>query len=121
MTNQEFFDAYVKHLRKQGQKARLASGCVYSMTDANGNELCCGVGGVMSPELRADIASARASQNRMAIDELIEENPRVGEYFAGVDVRLMGEAQCVHDALPTGEWEHEFRRIAGEFNLKVPE
>jgi hypothetical protein len=118
MTNQEFFDAYVRHLRKQGQRAQLY-GCVYSMTDENGNELCCGVGGVIPKELRADIVSA--SQNRMAIQEVMQHNPRVAELFRDVNPRLLADAQQLHDVFWPELWERKFSEIAKKYSLKVPE
>jgi hypothetical protein len=115
MTNQEFFDRSVAHLRKQGRKSRGANlACLYRHPD-NGDG--CAVGGVMPEDLIQKVIAAGC--NTSSFDGLLSMVPEAAEFFDGVDVSLGIDMQVVHDGREPKDWEYGFRRVASEYGLTL--
>lgn len=112
MTNQEFFDAAVAHLRKQGRPAETHDfQCVYETEDG----LMCAVGGVMPPWVRA--AAKAAGVNGNGAGTLRAHCPEADQFFAGVQTGLMEAVQEVHDGNDPDSWEPLFKSVADQFGL----
>lgn len=119
MDNQQFFSACVTHLRKQGRPAKdtLSGNCFYE-TKVGDLVLCCAVGGVMPPGLRALVKEA--GLNSAGFDSLLGDRsapPAVLAFFDGVDEMLGNAMQEIHDTKPPGLWEESFKKVAEDWHL----
>lgn len=120
MNNQEFFDASVRHLRQQGERAiNYAKQCVYEMDVGGGRTLMCAVGGVMTPELRqlCRMEGVNGNGARMLRSCL----PAADKFFGDVNTELMEHMQIVHDNEPVECWETRFAGVARKYGLVYTE
>jgi hypothetical protein len=116
MTNQEFFDASVAHLRKQ-QGVRAVNGLDCRYCTSSG--LKCAVGGVMSQQLLFIVMSKGV--NGASVVRLLDAVPEAAAFFKGVDENLMSHMQAVHDSeyvVGLENWEREFENVAVKFKLR---
>lgn len=112
MTDQEFFDASVAHLRRQGVASMDERGmCVYRDDQGRG----CAVGGVMPPNLIEVVL--RRGYNGASFSGLVGDLREAREFFDGVSVPLATSMQCIHDGVEPAQWEQEFRRKAESYGL----
>lgn len=126
MNNQEFFNKSVAHLRKQGCKsistrATTSTGgvlCTYKTTTEAGAVLMCAVGGVMTPEVLADLETSSSSDMYQAIGSIMEKYESARLLFSGVDPMLLRRMQAVHDVHPVSSWEGLFQIAAESYNLE---
>lgn len=117
MTDQEFFDASVAHLRRQGAKASeySSSGAVISCMYRGPGGRACGVGGVM-PDYLAQIVSDRGF-NAKRISTVLDHVVEARLFFDGVTGDLLFDMQDVHDNSAVEEWERRFQRLANSYSL----
>jgi hypothetical protein len=120
MTNQEFFDRSVAHLRKQQRKSvkynenGIVDRCFYTHPETGDH---CAVGGVMTPELRTQ--AIEAGLNSASFYGLVGELDEAMEFFRGVEESLASRVQNVHDHAPIEAWEAEFQELARDFKLTL--
>lgn len=115
MTNQEFFDAAVAHLRRQGQHSGKGpnTGCSYWHPET---QRMCAVGGVMPEAMRLRLWR-EGDKNGTRIDCLLDEDKEVADFFADVDPDLLCAMQRLHDTYQVAEWEPRLKALAPQYNL----
>lgn len=104
MTNQEFFDKTLTHLRKQGRAAVDGKGgCFYRAGDG----ATCAIGCHIPDEMY------RSNFEDKDIDFLLRTNVAIRSLFDGVKPGLMGDCQDAHDCdLASGDILHWERRMS---------
>lgn len=120
MTNQEAFDKVWDWFVVRGKPASLRPvthgyGCVYR--GENGTR--CAAGVLIPDELY------RLDMENMSIREVINQDRRLAEYFAGVSEDLLRSLQQAHDGLAgesdfAEEIEGSLIEVAAWFSLAVP-
>lgn len=104
MTDQEFFDKTLAHLRKQGKAAVDEVGaCFYRADDG----ATCAIGCHIPDE------AYRSNFEDKDIGLLLRTNVAIRSLFDGVDPGLMGDCQDAHDCdLASGDIRHWERRMS---------
>lgn len=110
MNNQQFFDAALAHIRKQGRPAArmcLHSGenqCQYRLPLPDGSVLSCAIGGQVPDDEYHPGLEGRKIDGLVNFcspedqDELLTAAmDKIGVRFAGVDRDLLGSVQRAHD------------------------
>lgn len=120
MNTQEFFDASVAHLRKQGCVAMFqedfASSCAYRTEDG----LMCAVGGVIPEPLLKKIADS-PSNKYTGVTTLMNRFPEVNDLFKDVAPGVLSTMQTIHDSFEPTQWEEAFLNTAQAYNLTLKE
>lgn len=108
MTNQEAFDAMVRHLRKQGRKSQKPGSysCLYYGADG----LMCAVG-CLIPEDQY----SRTLEYHSAV-KIQDKVPAI----TNLSPDLLDAMQMLHDNCPIENWEAEFLLVAYRFCLTLP-
>lgn len=115
MTNQEAFDRAYKHLLTQNKKALTPNhGCAYEAPDG----LCCAVGGLLSPGVRAIIV--QKGMNGSGAGHLVATCPEAAWELEGVSLELLGALQTCHDSYPVEAWKERLAIVAAWHRLTVP-
>ena len=103
MTNQEAFDAMVRHLAKQGERCtsgELGDDCCYR----GPNGLKCAVGALIpDEEYSPDFEDSTADVSAVAL---------ACPTLNGIDVDMLGHAQFVHDVSEVHNWRRGMRSVA---------
>lgn len=110
MTNQEAFTTVVNHLRKQGCKAMVETGCRYRTP--NGQK--CAIGILMPDELY------QPTMESTMVGYLLTQYTLVREHLDHVDLALLEALQSVHDFDDVECWEQALQHIADTWNLVMP-
>ncbi len=114
LTNQTAFEIMVNHLLNQGEKSydnsTLAT-CVYRNPDG----LKCAIGAILPDELYNS-----TMENKLA-HALIKDYPAIGKLWENLSINLLAKMQYIHDSRNVDEWYNEFKAIADDFNLSMPE
>lgn len=107
MTNQEAFEKMVSHLRRQ--KSRCVDGdssiCMYR----SGNKKC--AVGALIP--KKDYSEDFEGNDVEVIAKLVPD-------LSGLDYKMLGMMQSVHDSIEPDKWEKSFIEVANRFGLKLP-
>lgn len=107
MTNQEAFEKMVAHLRSQKSRC-VAPGtkiCMYKSGDKK-----CAVGALIPKKEYSEDLEGND------VEVLAEFVPSL----KGLDLRMLGLMQSIHDTIDPDKWESRFNYIAKDFNLKMP-
>jgi len=113
LTNQSAFDTMVNHLLKQGEKSRAydRSTCLYRNPDG----LKCAIGAILPDDLYVS-----SMENKLA-QSLMHDYPTIGQLWENLSINLLAKMQYIHDNRAVSEWYDEFKAIADDFNLSMPE
>lgn len=108
MNNQEAFNKMVQHLRAQKVKSLASDGtCLYR----GPNGLKCAVGALIPDE------EYRTQFEDVIASTVVQNCPSL----QGIDKGLLNKMQNAHDNVRVQFWEDEFKEIAEEFDLYVPQ
>jgi hypothetical protein len=102
MNQQEIFDAVTQHLLTQNAQARAGGRCVYR----GKNGLRCAIGGILP-----DLLYVPSMEGRTALS-LMENYPKVAEYFGADNTQFLDGLQEVHDLFSPQDWRSELAVIA---------
>lgn len=113
LTNQTAFEIMVNHLLNQGEKSRAynETTCVYRNPDG----LKCAIGAILPDDLYVS-----SMENKLA-HALFVDYPAIGKLWENLSINLLAKMQHIHDHRCVDEWFGEFKAIADEFNLSMPE
>lgn len=108
MNNQEAFNKMVQHLRFQKVESISKDGtCMYR----GPNGLKCAVGALIPDE-----------EYRLEFEKSIASNvAKKCPSLDGIDKNFLDKMQNAHDNVAIRFWEDEFKEIAEEFDLYVPQ
>lgn len=112
MTAQEIFDKVVDHLRRQGKKARSASGrCMYRTHSNEGTILKCAIGCLIPDD---EYSSKMEGAN---VNKCMSYSPTLYRLLVSSDVELAYVLQFVHDTKDVDAWEESFKQVAKDHEL----
>lgn len=115
MTDQEFFDITVQHLKKQGRKAGVAKGfvvndeedftCLYRAP--NGDKCAVGIH-ILDKQYQPEMEGLKA-RDIVTTDSLPQ--------LCKVTLTLLQETQTVHDQFKVEVWPRELANLAAKYKL----
>ena len=109
MTAQTVFNKIVRHLRKQGKKAKASPTlCAYLAEDGSK----CAVGCMISKK------NYKKAMEGSLLYSLIEKKLLPRHLLP--HAQLLSCMQSIHDGCNVSAWEDAFQSTAEKFNLKVP-